>query len=1039
MPHLKMGLLGPLQVALDNSPIASFGSDKARALLIYLATEADRPHRREKLTGLLWPDCPENTARHNLRQILFSIRQAIGDHKAQPPFLIVTRGEIQFNAASNYSLDVAEFNAHLAVKNAHQHPQSTLCGECASHLQQAIDLYRGKFLDQFFLEDSAEFEEWALIQREALHRSVLDALFHLVGYYEACADLAQARRCASRQLELDPWREEAHRQMMGVLAMSGQRSEALVQYETCRRVLADELGAEPSAETRELHAQISRGDWALQPRETLSICSTTLPPLPLPLTPFIGREHELTELGHLIADPQCRLITLMGIGGMGKTRLALQAADRHRDAFSQGAVFIPLAAVDSSERIVSAIAEALGLVVPGSRDPRDIVLGYLQDKQMLLVLDNLEHLRDGAGLLVDILQRAPGVKLLCTSREALHLLSEWVYEVQGLAVPDGERVDRFEQYGAVALFVQRAQRSRVGYALTTEERPGVARICHVVGGMPLALELAASWTRILSSQEIADQIERDIHFLTSSMRDLPERHRAMHAVFDASWGMLTPEEQGVLSKLTVVRGGLSRPAAEQVAGASLSVLASLVSKSLMRRIGWARYDLHELVRQYACARLAADPQQEAAARGRHGEYYLALVRERESRLCSHDQKSALMELAAEIANIRLALEWAIDTHQTALLREVSFPLLYLYEIRGWYREAESIFCDAAAKLGTLETDAEHERDRQIAQLDMQTNQAYFAFRIGRIAEAYGMLRRCSEQLRSLGDQTVLRYALRYCGIAAQPLGKLDEAELSLNESRELSQTVNRPWDVGIDNVYLGSVARVRGALDRAQPYLRKALEISRKLGDPRLLAVSLNGLGFVLLSLNQPTQARELAEEALSLAQETGDRYDLALSMVLLGDVAGHLGDPAEAHLLFEKSITLLLETGDTGNVIGTYCRQGHLALSMDKAREAESHFRAAASLAMQGGSEMLTLNALAGLANARARMGAAVSAMELVMLILHYPSRSSASRDLAEHLRRELEAQLSPEQIQALELRVRAETLEGIVQRLGAGSIDPS
>jgi DNA-binding SARP family transcriptional activator/Tfp pilus assembly protein PilF len=1033
MAHLRLGVLGSLQIVGDDVPISTFESDKARALLIYLAVESPQPHRRDALVALLWPDSSEEKARSNFRQNLYNLRQAIGDARASPPYLFITRQEIQFNPASRHTLDLATFETHLATVATHNHTHLEECDSCAARLKQATELYRGKFLQEFFLSDSAEFEEWALLHRESLHRCALQALAHLANYHEKRGEYKDACGFALRQLELEPWWEEAHRQVMRTLAASGERSAALAQYEICRHLLNKELGVEPSAETRDLNEQIARGEPAVLRREFQPAAWT--PPSPLvQLTPFIGRESELAHLAELLTNPECRLITLVGIGGIGKTRLALEAAERHRALFAQGTVFVSLASANSSELVVSAIAEALGLVFPGSRDPRDLVLRYLHDKQILLVLDNLEHLPESVGLFVEILQSAPGTKLLCTARQGLDLQNEWVYPVEGLDVPENRHSPNFDNYPAVALFIQHARRARVRYTLSDEERTGIARIVHLVGGMPLALELAASWLRVLSSQEIADHIERDICFLTASIRDLPARHCCIRAVFDETWGMLASEERRVLSQLSVFQGGWRRRAAEQVAGTSLSVLASLVSKSLVRRIETDRYDMHELIRQYSSARLAGDSVEEAAARDRHSEHYLTLVEQEERRLCSNQQKTSLAELAPEIANIRLALGRAIDLHQMGLLRQVSFPLLYLYEIRGWYRDAESLFRDAAAKVGTLEeTYAEHERDRQIAQLDMQTNQAYFASRIGRIAEANGMLRQCSEQLRSLGDRTVLRYALRYCGITAQSLGRLDEAELCLDESLELSQTVNRPWDIGIDNVYLGSLARVRGELDKAQTYFYQALEISRKLGDPRLLAVNLNGLGFVHLSLNRPTQARELAEEALSHAQETGDRYDLALSMVLLGDVAVHLGDPAKAHVLFEKSIALLLETGDTLNVIGTYTRQGHLALSMDKAREAEAHFRAAASLAMQGGSEMLTINALAGLASARARIGAAESAMDLVVFVLHHPSSPVAARDLAERLCPELEAQLTPAQIEAIELRMRVETWEDITQRLAA------
>lgn len=297
MAHLAVNVLGTLQIAVADAPLARFESDKVRALLAYLTVEADRPHRREALIGLFWPDSPEEAARHSLRQALSNLRRAIGDHTAQPPYLLTTRDDIRFNTDSDYALDVADFNAQLAAREGHAHPRSIVCGDCVPHLQQAVALYRGKFLQEFFLEDSAEFEEWALVQREALHQRALDALILLADYFEQHRNWPAARSHAARQLELDPWREEAHRQFMRVLMREGQRSAALAQYETCQRVLSKELGIEPARETRELYERIRSGNWLQPTASDLLTSSTSLPlpvsNLPAQLTSFIGREREL--------------------------------------------------------------------------------------------------------------------------------------------------------------------------------------------------------------------------------------------------------------------------------------------------------------------------------------------------------------------------------------------------------------------------------------------------------------------------------------------------------------------------------------------------------------------------------------------------------------------------------------------------------------------------------------------------------------------------------------------------------------------------
>ena len=311
--------------------------------------------------------------------------------------------------------------------------------------------------------------------------------------------------------------------------------------------------------------------------------SRPAPGLPRPPTPLIGREPELATLNRLLCDPQCRLLTLAGPGGIGKTRLALELASTQRAQFPDGVFFVPLVSLSLPEFIAPAIRSALGLSSSSPLDPKEQLLNHLRQKSLLLVLDNLEHLLEGVGLLAELLEQAPGVKLLVTSRERLNMQGEWLFDLQGLPVPPLDQVDRAEEYSAVALFVQSARRAQVGFELSAEERPWVARICQLVEGMPLAIELAAAWVRLLSCREIAQEIERNLDFLSTSARDLPERHRSMRAVFDHSWQMLSAEEQRVLRALSVFRGGFLREAAEQVTGASLSLLSALVTRSLVHR------------------------------------------------------------------------------------------------------------------------------------------------------------------------------------------------------------------------------------------------------------------------------------------------------------------------------------------------------------------------------------------------------------------------------------------------------------------------
>jgi len=652
--RLTINLFGKPRVERAGRAITGFISAKAQALFFYLAATA-RPHTREALAGLLWGGMPEAQASKNLRNALSNLRALVGDD------LTITREEAAFKRDADYWLDIEAFRAALT--------------ETASRglgaFVNAVELYQGDFLEGFYVPEALAFEEWMLGQRSILRGLMIQALHTLVSKHLESEEYAPGIDYANRLLALEPWREETHRHLMILLARSRQRSAALAQYETCRRVLAEELGVPPLQETTALYERLKAA--AAPPPHNL-------PPQP---TPFVGREAELSEIARYLKNREAQLLTLVGPGGMGKTRLALQAAARCVEPevafdtdFMDGVFFVPLAAGMESgahSTLIAALADALSFSFQGPVHPQAQLLNYLREKKMLLVLDNFEHLVAEARQLGDILRLAPGIKLLVTSRVRLNLREEWALEVEGLAYPEagdaGLPGAAIEDYSALALFVQQARRLRLGFTLGPADIPSLVRICQLVEGVPLGIELAASWLRVLSCAEIAAEIEQGLDFLTSAFQNVAERHRSLRAVFEHSWNLLSPPEQVLFRQLSAFRGGFQREAAAAIVGASLPMLAGLADKSLLRRTASGRYEVHELLRQYAQEKLRLIPEEHERVHDHHCRYYAELLSQHQSQLKGENSLAALAALSVERENVRAGWNWAVEHRKVAELNQ----------------------------------------------------------------------------------------------------------------------------------------------------------------------------------------------------------------------------------------------------------------------------------------------------------------------------------------------------------------------------------
>jgi len=652
---------------------------------------------------------------------------------------------------------------------------------------------------------------------------------------------------------------------MELYAQTGQRAAAVRQYEECVRVLDEALGIPPSEETTALYeaikakrfpqpgtdkreSQEAEGQGIRGAGEQYLIQNRhNLPPQP---TPFIGRETELTEITQRLTDPACRLLTLVGPGGIGKTRLALALAERQLETnrFPNGVYFINLAPLSSAVHVIPTMAEALKFPLDSgeqqTRTPKQQILDYLHQKQMVLVLDNFEHLLSPPGehplessiagaeeLVSDILQTAAKVRILVTSRERLHLHEEQIFPLQGLTFPDLETVKPAIEYDAVKLFAQSARRVRPDFELGPDDLSDVTRVCRLVEGLPLGLELAASWVDILSLAGIAAEIQKSLDFLETDVRNVPQRQRSIRAVFDASWQRLNAAEQKIFPQLSVFRGGFTRRAVQEITGASLRLLGTLASKSLLQYDkDRDRYQIHELLRQYGAEKLAASSQKESDLRDRHSAYYCMALREREADLKGARQQAALREIEADSENVRAAWHWAVQKEDTAQLALAMNTLGTFYEWQGRFRDGAAAF---QALLASPLVSARHE---PLFSATAMAWASVFQRMVETTEVAQETLAQALKRLESLespvdghAEQAFLHYQQGNLALSKENAA----AQAAFLTSLGLYRQIGDQWGIARALHGLGETLLWLGDFAAAGTHLAESLEMYRSLGDLR--------------------------------------------------------------------------------------------------------------------------------------------------------------------------------------------------------------
>ncbi len=880
-------------------------------------------------------------------------------------------------------------------------------------MQQAIILYQGDFLAGFYVRDAPEFEEWMLAQRARYRELALHTLHTLAEHHLSRGEYGRAIDCATRLLALDAWREEAHRQLMLAQLRSGQRSAALAQYKVCRQLLSDELGVEPSPETTALFERIRDA----RPRIHL----------PTSTTPFVGRHHELAYLQHLLADPTCHLVTISGTGGSGKTRLALETAARAAHTFVHGVCFVSLAAVSSLEVVPSTVAEALAAALSGKADPHDQLIAYLRDKELLLVLDNLEHLPAADGWISRLIQSCPDLRLLVTSRERLNLHGERLLELNGLDVPPGKQAESVTDYSAAQLFLNRAREAMPDFVLNAKNETAVIRICQLVNGLPLAIELAAAWVRHLTCHEIAYEIEQNLSFLATTQKNVPVRHRSLQAAFEHSWALLSDDERTAFARLAVFRGGCTREAATAVTGAPLPILAALCDKSLLRRDPNGRYTMHELLRHYATNKLQAAAPHYAEIQTRHCQTTINFLAEREDALNGARQNEARQEIAAEIDNIRAAWEWAVAAQQPGLLDHALESLRVFLEYVGWYTEAVQLFKSAA--------DVERATMSDKSQLfgRLLVRQAWFYHRLDRFEVARPLIAQCHSIFRDAQPALPAEEALccQCLGNMARAEGDFAQSTLYYSQSLAQHRLVGNPHHIASSLNGLATAYSERGEFDQAHQLLKESLALRRKIGDQKGIATVLVNLGFIALGQARYAEVKPLEQEALDIFREIGYPMGAAVALNNLGVACYMLAEYDESRLFLEECLAICRELGHRHIAAHALGSLGGVFGALGDYQTAWQHTHAGLQMAQEIGSVSAMLFCLLSTAVLLARQGNATQAERIATLVFHHPSTNRETKDRSGELLKQLGAQLPESAMTGGSIPEQSEALEEVIKEI--------
>jgi predicted ATPase/DNA-binding SARP family transcriptional activator len=890
---MEFRLLGPLEVMAE-SRVVAVDAPKQRALLALLLVRANEPVSRGLLIEELWAGRPPPSATKLLQTYVSQLRRVLG------------RDVIQ-TAPSAYELrtDAGSFDLYRfeeLVANARTASPATANGM----LREALSLWRGPPLAEF------AYEPWAQPVIDRLEEIRLEALQERIESDLALG--ASAEVVAELELLVGqyPLREGLRAQLMLALYRSGRQAEALAAYRDARRALVETLGIEPALALRQLERAILDQDPALV--LTLRSPETDVVQRGRSLTgrssSFVGRTRELREIRALLLREQVRLLTLTGAAGSGKTRLALEVTGG-LEGEPAGAVLVELGRIRDARLVARAIVGELGIQERSGRTAREELLEYLRDRQALLLLDNFEHVLSAVPLVRELLAGAPGVKVLATSRAPLGVPEERLYRVPALVLPDPSRrtsIARLRRTEAVRLFIDRAQAARPDFELSETNAGSVVELCVRLDGLPLALELAAARSNLLSPRALLERLDSRLDLLRATPgAGLTERQWTLRGAIEWSYELLEPAEQQLFTSLAVFFGGFTLGAAESVAEQPdldiLEAVETLLRNNLLAteraRSDEPRLGMLETIREYALDRLTARGDGEAVRR-RHADYYVALSEEAEPGLVGPQQREWLERLDAERDNIRAALTWAVDTGEADVGLRIGTALWRYSQLRSLEQEVRERLKELLA-LGS---------GSPATRAKAQTRLASLSLHQGDHETARGMLQESLSVHRREGDAPMVATALGLLGWAALDAGETDSALALTLEAHEVARGGASPYIESASLWQVGVCLAVRGAFDDAVRMIEEAVDLARKLGNARSVGGSKKSLAGIALMRSDHVQAKRLFDESLAIHRSLGDAQGVSHSLSHLAFLALEAGDVKRSRDLVSEALEIERERG---------------------------------------------------------------------------------------------------------------------------------